>query len=160
PQIPDASQAPRADAESIVAIQIHGNTITPDDEIRRMTGVAVGAAFDAGTVDAVAARLKATKRFQSVQVLKRFASISHTSQVIRVVIVDEGPVRIETTGDPEKPTRVVKSGRGHLMFLPVLNFEDGYGFTYGARFAWPEPLGKRSRIAFPLTWGGEKRAAA
>jgi len=160
PQGPDASQAPRADTETTVAIQIHGNTITTDDEIRAMTGVAVGASFDAGTIDAVAGRLKATKRFQSVQVLKRYASISDTSQVILVVIVDEGPVRIETTGDSEKPTRVVKSGRGHLMFLPVLNFEDGYGFTYGARFAWPEPFGKRSRVAFPLTWGGEKRAAA
>ncbi len=160
PQSPDPGQTPPGDAETIVAIQIHGNTITPDDEIRGMTGVAVGAPFDAGTLDAVAGRLKAAKRFQSVQVLKRYASISDTSQVILVVIVDEGPVRIETTGDSEKPTRVVKSRRGHLMFLPVLNFEDGYGFTYGARFAWPEPFGKRSRVAFPLTWGGEKRAAA
>ena len=92
--------------------------------------------------------------------LKRFASISDPSQMILVIIVDEGPVRIEMTGDPDKPTRVVRSGRAHLMFLPVLNFEDGYGFTYGARFAWPEPFGKRSRIAFPLTWGGDKRAAA
>ena len=146
--------------ETIVGIQIHGNTVTPDDEIRRMTAVEVGTPFNPGTVDAVAERLKATKRFQSVQVLKRFASISDPSQVIVVVIVDEGPVRVETTGDPDKPTRVVRSGRTHLMFLPILNFEDGYGFTYGARFAWPEPLGKQSRIAFPLTWGGEKRAAA
>jgi hypothetical protein len=146
--------------ETIVGIQIHGNTVTPDDEIRRMTAVEVGTPFEPGTADAVAERLKATKRFQSVQVLKRFASISDPSQVIVVVIVDEGPVRVETTGDPDKPTRVVRSGRTHLMFLPVLNFEDGYGFTYGARFAWPEPFGKRSRIAFPLTWGGDKRAAA
>ena len=146
--------------ETIVGIQIHGNTVTPDDEIRRMAAVEVGTPFEAGTADAVAGRLKAAKRFQSVQVLKRFASISDPSQVILVVIVDEGPVRIETTGDPDKPTRVVRSGRAHLMFLPVLNFEDGYGFTYGARFAWPEPFGKRSRIAVPLTWGGDKRAAA
>jgi hypothetical protein len=146
--------------ETIVAIQVHGNTITPDDEIRGLTGVAVGAPFEDGTVDAVTGRLKAAKRFESVQVLKRYASISDTSQVILVVIVDEGPVKIETTKDPDKPVRVVRSGGSHVMFLPVLNFEDGYGFTYGARFAWPDPFGKRSRIAFPLTWGGEKRAAA
>jgi hypothetical protein len=156
--VPQQTEQPAG--ETIVAIQIHGNTITPDDEIRGMTGVAVGAPFEGGTADEVGARLKASKRFESVQVLKRYASISDPSQVILVVIVDEGPVRIETTGDPDKPTRIVRSGRAHLMFLPVLNFEDGYGFTYGARFAWPEPFGKRSRVAFPLTWGGEKRAAA
>jgi len=146
--------------ETIVGVQIHGNTATPDDEIHRMIGVEAGAPFEPGTVDAVTARLRATKRFESVQVLKRFASISDPSQIILVVIVDEGPVKIETTGDPDRPTRVVRTGGPHLLFLPVLNFEDGYGFTYGARFAWPDAVGKRSRVAFPLTWGGEKRAAA
>lgn len=125
-----------------------------------MIDVDVGAPFDATTVDAVTARLRATRRFESVQVLKRFASIGDPSQILLVVIVDEGPVKIETTGDPSRPTRVVRTGRAHLLFLPVLNFEDGYGFTYGARFAWPDAFGKQSRIAFPLTWGGEKRAAA
>jgi hypothetical protein len=89
------------------------------------------------------------KRFESVQVLKRFASISDPSQVILVIIVDEGPVRIETTGDPDQPTRVVRSNRAHLLFLPVLNFEDGYGFTYGARFAWPEPWQAEPRRLSP-----------
>jgi hypothetical protein len=146
--------------ETLAAIQIHGNTVTSDEEIRAMMGVAVGEPFESDTAATVATRLRQTKRFESVQVLKRFASISDLSQVTLVVIVDEGPVRIETTGDPDHPTRVVRSGRTHLLFLPVLNFEDGYGFTYGARLAWPEPLGKQSRVAFPLTWGGEKRAAA
>ncbi len=45
------------------------------------------------------------------------------------------------------------------MFLPILNFEDGYGFTYGVRVARPDPLGRRSQLSFPLTWGGDKRAA-
>jgi outer membrane protein assembly factor BamA len=44
------------------------------------------------------------------------------------------------------------------MFLPVLSFEDGYGMTYGVRFARPDVAGKGSRVAFPLTWGGEKKA--
>jgi len=147
-------------SETIVGIQIHGNTATPDDEVRRLIAIDVGAPFDTGTIDAVTSRLRASKRFESVQVLKRFASISDPSQIILVVIVDEGPVKIETTGDPDRPTRVVRTGGTHLLFLPVLNFEDGYGFTYGARFAWPDAVGKKSRVAFPLTWGGEKRAAA
>ena len=45
------------------------------------------------------------------------------------------------------------------MFLPVLDVQDGYGWTYGVRFAVPNVAGSRSRVAFPLTWGGDKRAA-
>jgi len=46
------------------------------------------------------------------------------------------------------------------MFLPLLDAEDGYGFTYGAQIAVPNPIGKRSRLSFPLTWGGEKYVGA
>jgi outer membrane protein assembly factor BamA len=149
-----------AASETIVAVQIHGNTLTPDDEIRRLAAIDVGAAVDEHTIDAVAERLRATHRFESVQVLKRFASIADPSQVLLVIIVDEGPVKIERTGNPDQPTRVSKAGGTRIMFLPVLTAEDGYGLTYGARFAWPQPIGQNSRVAFPLTWGGEKRAAA
>ncbi len=51
-----------------------------------------------------------------------------------------------------------KAGRLRLMFLPILDFEDGYGFSYGVQVARPEPVGTRSRLSFPLTWGGDKRA--
>jgi outer membrane protein assembly factor BamA len=145
--------------EKVAGIQVHGNTVTSDDEVRRLAGIDVGAPVELGTVEAVTERLRASKRFETVQVLKRFASISDPSQILLVIIVDEGPVRIETTGDPDRPTRVVKSRRG-LLFLPILNFEDGYGLTYGARLALAEPLGKDSRLSFPLSWGGDKRAAA
>jgi outer membrane protein assembly factor BamA len=146
-------------SETIVAIQIHGNTATSDDEIKRIAGVDVGAVLEPTTLDAVAERLRSSRRFESVQVLKRFASIADPSQILLVIVVNEGPVRIELTGDPDQPTRVVRSHRSNLLFLPVLNAEDGYGLTYGARFAWPDPIGKQSRVAFPLTWGGDKRAA-
>jgi len=144
--------------EVVAAIQIHGNTATADDEIRRLAGIEVGAAVEATTVDDVAARLRATKKFKTVEVMKRFASISDPSQIVLVIVVDEGPVKIEMTGDPDHPTRVVRDHGLNLMFLPVLSFEDGYGFTYGVRFAKPNVAGKDSRVAFPLTWGGEKKA--
>jgi hypothetical protein len=146
--------------ETIVGIQVHGNTATPDDEVQRAAAVRVGDPLEGDTLEKVSARLRATKRFQSVQVLKRFASIDDPTQILLVIVVDDGPVRIERTGDPDQPTRVVRSNASRLMFLPVLSFEDGYGFTYGARFARPEPAGKQSRVSFPLTWGGEKRAGA
>jgi outer membrane protein assembly factor BamA len=155
-----ALHQPPAAQEVVTAIQIHGNTSTSDEELRQLAGVQIGAPFTATTIADIAARLRAAKRFGDVQVLKRFASISDPSQILLVVIVDEGAVRIENTGDPAHPTRVVRSRRLNLMVLPILSFEDGYGFTYGARFARPNVAGKNSRVSFPLSWGGEKRAAA
>ena len=146
--------------ETIVAIQVHGNTLTSETEIRRLAGVEVGEAFDDTTVEAAAQRLRAAKKFESVQVLKRYASIADPSQVLVVIIVDEGPVHVEETGNPAAPARTVKSGRFNLMFVPIFGVEDGYGVTYGARLAVPNPAGANSRIGFPLTWGGNKRAAA
>ncbi len=45
------------------------------------------------------------------------------------------------------------------MFLPILSFADGYGFTYGARFSTVDLLGAGERLSVPLTWGGTRRAA-
>jgi outer membrane protein assembly factor BamA len=147
-------------AQVVAAIQVHGNTATKDDEVRRLAGIEVGAPVEANTVEEVAARLRAAKRFESVQVLKRFASIADPSQILLVIVVDEGPVRIEMTDDPANPTRVVRSHPLNLMLMPVLAREDGYGFTYGARVARLDVAGKNSRLSFPLTWGGEKKAGA
>ena len=112
--------------EVIASVQVHGNTVTSDDEIRRLAGVDVGSAAAEDLVEAVTARLVATKRFESVRVLKRFASIADPSQILIVIIVDEGAVRIERTGDPENPTRVVRSRRSALMLFT--RSTDGRGF--------------------------------
>ena len=128
--------------------------------MRRLAGIEIGAVVDANTVDEVAARLRTAKRFDDVRVLKRFASIEDPSQILLVIIVDEGPVHIERTGDEVNPTRVVRSHPLGLMVMPVLTREDGYGFTYGARLARRTVAGRNSRLSFPLTWGGEKKAGA
>lgn len=145
-------------AQIVAAIQVHGNTATPDAEIRRLSGIEVGATIEDTTVEEVAARLKATKRFENVQVLKRFASIADPSRILIVIIVDEGAVHIEMTGDQAQPTKVVRNRGPRLLFLPVISAEDGYGATYGALVARPGVAGANSRLAFPLTWGGEKKA--
>ena len=61
--------------EIVAAIQIQGNTATPDEEMRRLAGVQVGMPFDETTVDAVSARLRGGEEVRSVEVRKRFASI-------------------------------------------------------------------------------------
>jgi len=146
--------------DTITAIQVQGNTATSDEDVRRLADVRVGMPLESHTVEDVAARLRATKRFEAVEVRKRFASIADPSQIVLVIVVDEGSVRIEMTGDPDQPTRVVRNPRPNILFLPVLNAEDGYGLTYGARFALADPAGRNSRLSFPLTWGGTKEAAA
>jgi len=125
-----------------------------------MAGVSIGMAFDATTVEAVTARLRAAGKFDSVEVRKRFASLSDPSQIALVIVVDEGAVKIVMTGDPSNPTKVVRRKMPSIMPFPILSHEDGYGLTYGARLTIADPnwMGKRSRITFPLTWGGTKQA--
>jgi hypothetical protein len=117
--------------------------------------------IDDTTIEAVAARLRAARRFERVEVLKRFASIADPSQIMLVIIVDEGPVKIVMTGDPDQPTRVVRKRLPNILIYPLLGRDDGHSITFGARFTLPDPrwMGKRSRVTFPLTWGGTRRAA-
>jgi len=155
------AQTPAAAQEVIAAIQIHGNHITTDAEVTQIAGLTIGAPFGPTTIADVTSRLKASKKFQEVTVLKRFASIADASQIVVVVIVDEGPMRIELPDVPGGPVQVVKRrGFHNLMWLPILTGEDGYGLTYGVRIARPDIIGERSRLSFPLTLGGTKQAGA
>lgn len=150
-----------APAEVVAQIQVHGNLLTAEDEVIRLAEVRVGMPFEAATVEAVTARLRATRRFVNVEVLKRFASIVDPAQIILVIIVDDGRVEVNwETGEVKAPRGVLARRGPRLMFLPILGYEDGYGFSYGVRFALPNPTGSRSRLAFPLTWGGERMAGA
>ncbi len=146
-------------AEVVAEVRVHGNVAIPEDEVLRLAEVQIGAAFEADTAAIVEKRLRATGKFQKVEVLKRFASIADPSKISVVIMVDEGDVKIEwDQGSGEAPRTVRRRGLP-VMFLPVLNVEDGYGWTYGVRFAVPNVAGARSRVACPLTWGGDKRAA-
>jgi Surface antigen variable number repeat len=147
-----------AGGETIAAIQIHGNTATSDDEIRRLAGIDIGAPVNEMMLAEIEARLRATRRFEDVKVLKRFASIADPSHILIVIVVDEGAVRIEGTNDPGRPIRVVRHRRLNLMFLPILSREDGFGVTYGVRLARAAVGGTQSRLSVPLTWGGERKA--
>jgi outer membrane protein assembly factor BamA len=147
-------------AEIVTDIRVQGNVLTPDDDIRRLTGVEIGATFTADMPDAVASRLRATRKFDRVEVLKRFGSIADASQIVLVVIVDEGPVKIEGLGEPNTPARVVKRGGFGTLWFPLLDFEDGYGFSYGIQLAKTRIVGENSRLSFPLTWGGTRQAGA
>ena len=87
--------APAQSAEVVAEIRVHGNLITPEDEVLRLADVRVGMPFAPDTPEQVAARLQTSKRFERVEVLKRFASISDPSQIVLVIIVDDGRVAVD-----------------------------------------------------------------
>jgi outer membrane protein assembly factor BamA len=145
--------------EVLAQIQIRGNVLTSNEEIQRLTGLEIGMPLAADAVADVTSRLQATKRFERVEVLKRYASLSDPTRIVIVVIVDEGPVSIQETGDPDHPTRVVRRRWPNFVVLPILD-RNSYGIIYGARLTHPEPFGKNSRLSFPLTLGAQKSAAA
>jgi len=141
--------------EVLADVRVHGNAAIPDDEIIRLAGVTVGSPLTSDAPADVQRRLEASKRFERVEVLKRFASIADPSQILLVIMVDEGPVKIQGEG---ANARIVQSRGPHLLFFPVLGHEDGYGATYGVRTALPDVAGAHSRLTMPLTWGGTKQA--
>jgi len=150
-------QPDQTSGDTLAEIRVQGNTVTPEAEIERLAQIEIGMTVSDATADEAAARLRATKRFERVEVLKRFASISDPTRIVLVIIVDEGPVKIEFTGDPDNPTRVVKKRFAHLLWLPILGGSDGYGVTYGVQAARVDPAGPHSRLSFPVSWGGVRQ---
>jgi outer membrane protein assembly factor BamA len=158
--VPDA-----VEGEVIAAIQVHGNTLTPSEDLIKAAGLAVGSRVTDASLREAESRLRAAITLESAEVLKRFASISDPTQILVLIQVDEGPVRIDVPrvpGQPGAPTvrRVVRRSRFNMMFLPILDAEDGYGLTYGAQFAFAGHRATRRRVIVPASWGGDKRIAA
>jgi outer membrane protein assembly factor BamA len=147
--------------EKIVDVRVHGNHLTPDADVIRLSGVVKGSPFTATTIADATKNLKQTGMFDDVDVLKRFASIDDLSQIVVMIVVNEGPVKIEIPDMPDAQPKIVRRGLGsRFMYFPIVDAEDGYGWRYGLRVALAKPVGKNSRLSFPLTWGGERRAGA
>lgn len=160
--------------EVVAAIQVHGNTITSTDEVVRASGIAVGDRVSETMLSEAEARLRTAIKPDSVDVLKRFASISDPTQVLILIQLDEGPVRVDIPDiqkpdvDIDAPKRlpraprspVVRRARFNIMFVPILSAEDGYGLTYGAQFAFMGRRHARRRVVIPASWGGDKRIGA
>ena len=145
------AQAP----EVLGEVRVHGNHTTPDEEILALAGLIVGSPVTDESLRQATEKLRASGRFAGVEVRKRFRSIEDPSDILVVVVVDEHPGVSETDLTPGPMKRMRSLG----MWLPILDYDDGYGFTYGARTSFVDALGPRSRISMPLTWGGERRAA-
>ena len=154
------SSAASAQQPVIAAIRVQGNTLTPDDEIVRLSGLTEGAPFTDELLASASERLRAAKRFDHVDVFKRYAAIADATQVLVLIRVDEGPVRVVPGALPGQAPHVARRRKLNVMFVPILDAEDGYGVTYGAQFAVSASSSTTSRVIFPLSWGGDKRAGA
>jgi outer membrane protein assembly factor BamA len=142
-------------AEVVGEVRVHGNHTTPDADILSIAGLAVGAPANDAVLRDAAARLEQSDRFDNVEVRKRYRSIDNPNDILVIILVDE----VTAVSSDDLTPGAFKKLRGLGMWLPVLDYADGYGFTYGARFSFVDALGRRSRISVPLTWGGERRAA-
>jgi len=153
--IPAAGQV-----ETLADVRVHGNYSTPDADVLRIAGLAVGQPITATDIEASRKRLDASGRFEEVEIRKRSRSLDESGEVALIIIVREHPVPDAALQETPAALRPFKRLWASGMFLPVLNFTDGYGFTYGARFTFVDLLGHGSRVSVPLTWGGTRRAAA
>ena len=151
--------------EVIGEIRIHGNAFLTDKEVSDLAGITVGEPLAADGVETVTRRLKDSGKFESVDVRKRYRSLESTSDVALILVVHEKPgVRsaiggVNLPGVPDTVARPVGRLRSKLMFLPIISYADGYGFTYGGRVSTVDLLGIDERLSVPLTWGGTRRAA-
>lgn len=149
-----AAQASRA-SEILGEIRVHGNYATPDADVVRLAGVTVGQPIGPGIEAEVRERLVRTGRFIGVEVRKRFRDLEGTDAAL-IIIVQEYPL----PDAAPSPLRPLRRTLGSAMFMPILNYADGYGLTYGARVSFVDGLGKSARLSIPASWGGTKRVAA
>jgi len=162
PFVADDDQQPAA--ETIREIRVHGNAAVTDADVLKLAGIAVGDPLTPDSLKLVEKRLKDSGRFETIEVRKRYRSIDDPTDVALVLVVHEraGVTSVPATGGtgPGRISRPWHRGiTDRVMFFPILTYEDGYGFTYGARFSTIDLLGAGERLSTPLTWGGTKRAA-
>jgi outer membrane protein assembly factor BamA len=145
--------------EVIREVRVHGNAFLSDEDVLTLAGITIGEGVAQDVVDLITIRLKDSGRFETVDVRKRYRSLTDPTDVALVLIVHERP-GITTMADTDHPIlRPVRRLKDGLMFLPIVSFADGYGFTYGGRVSAMNTLGLGERLSVPLTWGGTKRAA-
>src|SRR5262245_8379092 len=101
-------------AARVTGIRVRGNHTTPDGDVIALSGAHVGDVFTADTVAAVQQRLEKSGRFQSVDVFRRFESLSDPSAIVLVIAVEE---RAGISLDNPEPGPL-RRFRANTMWLP------------------------------------------
>ncbi len=140
--------------ETVAEIRVHGNATIQDEEVVKLAGLTIGAPLGPDALTAIERRLRDSGRFDEVEVRKRYRTLA-MDEVAIVLLVHERP---GVTPEGKRPP-AMKRLTSRLMFLPILTYDDGYGWTYGARTSAVDLLGLGERLSVPLSWGGTRRAA-
>ena len=146
---------PATSSEVVTELRIHGNYSVPDADVMRMVGIAPGDRIGPDTLDMIVARLRASERFDEVEVRKRYTSLTRSDAVALIVLVHERPASINRN----RMVRALYAASRQTLFMPILTYAEGHGWTYGARFSLVDVLGKRGRLTVPLTLGGTRQVA-
>jgi outer membrane protein assembly factor BamA len=149
-----AAWAQTAAPEVVAEVRIHGNYRTPDDEVLRIAGIAVGSPLEAGAVEAAVERLRGSGRFESADVRKRYRSLDDMTQVAIIIAVTERP-GVEKGGVMPGPMKRMSNA---LMASPSLEYVDGYGIIAGGRVSFVNVLGKGGHLVAPLSVGSTRQA--
>ena len=145
-----------AQGETIAEIRVHGNYATPDADVLALSGLKAGEPVSEDRLEAARRALEASDRFDGVEVRKRYRSIDDPTDILVMIVVRERP----GVSDDDLTPGAFKRIRALQQWMPILNYADGYGLTYGARTTFSGIGGRDGRLSIPLSWGGERRAAA
>jgi outer membrane protein assembly factor BamA len=142
-------------SQTIVALRVHGNQTIADSDVIEWAGIGVGASVRSDVVAEVEERLRATGRFETVEVRKRYLSLTAEDEIALIVVVRERLV----PASANLAARVIGELRTRALFLPLLDYTEGYGVTYGVQTSFVDVLGDNGRLSVPVTWGGTRRIA-
>ena len=140
--------------EKIAEIRVHGNATISDDVVIQLSGLSVGGTLEAATIADAEKRLRDSGRFDEVQVRKRYRTLAMDD--VAIVLLVHEKAGVTASGQPPSTLRKV---RNHLMFFPIVYYDDGYGLTYGGRTTIVNVAGRGTHFSIPLTWGANKQAA-
>lgn len=141
--------------EIIAGIRVHGNYSVSDSEVIAIADVTLGDTVEPNEIEAIRARLERSGLFDDVDVRKRYQSLTETSLIAVVIVVNERPDSHVTNPFARSLLAIIRQS----MFLPVLDYEEGYGFSYGGRLSIVDTFGSGILLSVPATWGGERRIA-
>lgn len=128
------------DDSRIALVRVHGNHTVTDAAVLEIAGVSIGEFLVPDGNVAIEQRLIQSGKFETAEVRVRYRGLNETGDVALILLVREKP-----------------SVAGRFMVGPIFDWSDEYGLTLGGRVAVVD-LPADGRVAFPLSWGGERQA--
>ena len=124
--------------ETIDVIKVHGLVEISEADAIAMTGVKAGEQYTDATLAEVKQRLLSSGKFSSVEVLKRYRSITDFSKVSLVIMVAEK-----------------QSFFNQFMYLPVAGFGENGKFVYGGFIGATDLFGLGEHTTMPVIMEGD-----